>query len=279
MTTYQYAHRRHQGVDSRTRPTDSGSPSSPVTIRQLTEEERAELDERLSNRGRPHKITKEGYLSERAKGKTRAQIADEHDITAAGLAGAINRWGLSDKGDEQRAIREHMGVVLPPGVRVFRPGDPAPSPLLAAQEPARDVIETEEGDCMAEVVKTQGTGTQESAHEVTQAEREEMFGIDTPPHEPGRLACVGRNVRVEQADDLLPVGAQTGAYIMIRVPMPVPGGVTGTPMTAAETRRRVSDSNAGLTKALEHIVNNLHDWTGSASVEQVQAWVDKALGH
>jgi hypothetical protein len=235
------------------------------------------LDERLRQE-KPHKITKEGYLSERAKGKTRAQIADEHDITAAGLAGAINRWGLSDKGDEQRAIREHMGVVLPPGVRVFRPGDPAPSPLLAAQEPARDEVETKGDGGMAEAAKTQDTGARESVHEATQEEREETFGYDVPPHEPDRLKWVGPRNGVVQTDDRLPAGAQTGAYIMIRVPMPVPGGITGTPMTAAETRRWVSNSNAGLTKALEHIVNNLHDWTGSASVEQVQAWVDKALG-
>lgn len=97
------------------------------------------------------KITKEQYLQARIDGKQRAQICAELGVSPGSLYYQLEKWGLKNPDNEQRAMRKFAGVDLD--------AHKAPTAVLmpSGDESSAKAVETPEGP------KTEATAVLETA--------------------------------------------------------------------------------------------------------------------
>lgn len=258
------------------------NPPSPVATYTLTQEELSALSARLPKpdpawRVYSHtklegeasmRITRAQYLIERMNRTSREDICAKYGLTPSGIGGARSRWGISTEAKELAAIREFAGITLTPASDKL-------SILAGSQEDATAPEageEAQEGVASANVAQ-EGTGEAVEVRTPTREEREGMFAGDA-----GAWGAEELTTRIMGEWERLHTPSES-RYITICIPLRAHGDKSdeAPDMSAADIRDSVNNANKVLQWAIAAVEDNLREWTGSATVEQVQAWVDRSI--
>lgn len=224
------------------------SPPSEVLVRQLTEDERMALDARLKAKMRPWDVAKRVATAPEARQYPKGSVDmsrytkdDFLRLRSEGttVAQIAMQWGMKEESLRKNYLIRWGINKAENEVKALR--------TFAGVELPPETVRMGESVEVADSVEVEVPVEQEKV-----------------THDP---------IPADAAPTVVS-GVESHAYITIRIPLTAE---TALCTSATELRTQIRDDVFTLRRKIADIAHGLMEWTGSATVAEVQAWMDRAL--